>query len=159
MSVGEANGDHVEARLRQRPDTDLVEADLEVLLVDVDAQVAVIVVVVFGEDQLVDLGHRLGPLQIGDVGAGIGLLGRLATTRHDQRIDVVAAVAADDEGHADFLELVERHQARVALVIVGMAGQHGVGIDPDLVTDRVDLRPHFGAAAVIAAGPITLRLG
>jgi hypothetical protein len=45
------------ARLRQRPHPDLVETDLQILLVDLDAQIAAILVVVFRQDQALHLRH------------------------------------------------------------------------------------------------------
>jgi len=56
--IRQSDSDHVETRLRQRPYAHLMEADLEILPVNVNAQVAVIVVIVFCQDEVVSPSRR-----------------------------------------------------------------------------------------------------
>src|ERR1700722_7319949 len=98
VAVREPHGDHVVAGLREGLQPDLVEADLEIILVDVDPQVAVIVVVVFRQKKMLDLGNA-ALIEIADIGPGDRLQSGLAALRPDQSVDVMPTVAADDEGH------------------------------------------------------------
>src|SRR6516165_4007425 len=153
--VGKPDGDHVVARLRERPYADLVEADLQIVLVDLDPKVTVVAVVIFGEDQVLHF-HRFGSgVEVENVAAAERLLRRLALIGPHQRVDVVAAVATDDEGYVD-LPVTEFHDARIALVVVGVTGEEGVRVDTDVVADLVDLTHHGGAAAMIAAAAVVL---
>jgi hypothetical protein len=128
-----------------------MEADLEVLLVHVNAQVAVIVVVILGEDEMFHLRDAVFAFEISNIGAGVRLHGGLSLLRPDQRIDVMAAVAGNDKGNVDFLA-AEVDDACVTLVVMGMGRQECVRVNAFLMTDRIDLLEHDGAAAMIAAG-------
>src|SRR4029077_19338469 len=87
--VSQIDRDHVVAGLLQRARADLVESDHEFLLVDVDAQKAVVVICVFLEPKLLGRDRSFFPLHIIDATAGVRLLRRLSLLCAHQRIDVV----------------------------------------------------------------------
>src|SRR3954447_2181917 len=153
MVVLEPDRSHIVARLSQRPYADLVKADLQILLVDVNAKISVIVVIIFREDEVLHLGERVLALEIFDVLAGMRFDGRLSFARSNQRVDVVPAVSANDEGDVDLLAL-ELHNSRIALHVVRVRGEKGMRVDAFLVANRVDLAKHGRAGAVIAAGAL-----
>lgn len=150
----EIDGNEIESRLREAVDSDLVVADAQQLVIDSDAQVAVVVIFIFFEDEIV---HRDGRvlLQVLYADAGRGLDGGVSFASTHQGINVVAAVAADDHGHV-VIPSGEFDFSRVPLVVVSMAGENGVRIDPRLRTNGVDLAQHDGARPMAAALAVLL---
>src|ERR1700736_3668179 len=91
------------------------------------------------------------PFKVRHVGAYVRLLAWASPLRSDHSVNVMAAIAADDERDVDLLA-AELDGPRVALVVMGVAREECMGIYAFLLADRVDLLEHRGAAAVIAAG-------
>ena len=73
----EVDGNHVNTRLGDGGSADLVEADLELLLVDGNTEVAVVGIVVLFEDEALG-GNDLLIIQVADVSAVVRLLRKLA---------------------------------------------------------------------------------
>lgn len=128
----------------------LMETDGELGIVDSDAEVAVVGVVVVFEHEALRLDGGIH-FEIAHVSAVVRLLRRLAFLGLDEFADVVAAVAADDEGNLDVF-CAEANCASEALVIVGVAGKDDVRVDILRFAYRIDVAKHVGAAAMIAAG-------
>jgi len=55
VAISEPDGHHVKSGLRQRSNDYLVEADLEILFVDVNPQIAVIVIIIFRQQKVFHL--------------------------------------------------------------------------------------------------------
>src|SRR5262249_46821745 len=96
--------------------------------------------------------HGLVVVEIADVGILVlwRLLPWLPVTTLHQRVRVMSAVSAHDEGNLEIVP-AEPDGSGVALIIMRMPGNEGMRIDVLLFADRIDFLQHVGAAAVIAA--------
>src|SRR5262245_61623941 len=103
-----------------------MKADFELLLVDMNTKVAVVDVVVFFEQEFLRLQRRL-KFQIVHVRAHVRLVWPLSLFSAHERVHVVPAVSADDEGHVPLLAR-ELDDTRIALVVVGMRREKRVRI-------------------------------
>src|SRR5262249_17095283 len=147
--AGEVDRHHVEARLRQRTRPDLMKADSELRLVDMNTKIAVVDVVVFFEQELLRLQRRL-KFQIVHVRAHVRLVWPLSFFSAHERVDVMTAVSADDEGHVQVLAR-ELDDTRIALVVVGMRRPKRMRMDAFPLAYLINVPKHRRAARVVAA--------
>src|ERR1700684_2135799 len=103
-------------RVRRRAPSDhrRIEVNAKLLGVDRDPEIAVVLVVVFLQLESGGLDNWIR-IEISDVGSLRGFLRGLAFLGLHQRVHIVSAVSADDEGHIELLA-AEGYLARVALV-------------------------------------------
>src|SRR5262249_46500756 len=133
----------------QAAHADLVKPDPQLILIYLNSEITIIVVVVLLEQQAAALNSRTG-FQITHVGAIAGLLRRLPLAGLNQRVHIVAAISADHKWHIEIMA-IESHSSRIALVIVRVTGNEGVGIDPFLLADGIDFAQHVRTTSVISA--------
>ena len=147
--AGEVDRHHVEARLGQRARADLMKADSELRLVDMNAKVAVVDVVVFFEQEFLRL-QRWLKFQIVHVRAHVRLVWPLSLFSAHDRVHVVPAVSADDEGHVPLLAR-ELDDTRITLVVVGVRREKRMRIHAFPIAYFVDFPKHRRAARMVAA--------
>src|SRR3977135_1942312 len=92
-----------------------MEADLQFFLVDVNEKITVIVIVVLLQQQLLHLRDGIFAFKVAHVSAAMRLSPEDSMLRPDQNVDVMTAVAANDEGDVDLLA-AEFDDPRVSLV-------------------------------------------
>lgn len=125
-----------------------VEGDGEIGGGRLDAEEPGVLVVVFVEGQTCRLDDFAG-VHIADIDVVAGFGSLLAKTRFHQPIDVVAAISADDKRYR-VTSSIELKLAGVTLVVVGVPGNDGMGINADVLADGVDIGEHERAAVVCA---------
>src|SRR5262245_34632281 len=126
-----------------------MKADSELLLVDMNTKIAVVDVVVFFEQEFLRL-QRWLKFQIVHVRAHVRLGWPLSLFSAHDRVHVVPAVSADDEGHVPLLAR-ELDDTRITLVVVGMRREKRMRIHAFPIAYLVDFPKHSRAAGMVDA--------